>query len=64
MEHEGACCPEPDLTGAPRVAKIKLANMVLSGNSPMKMIGKTANAIRGSTRLILAGTGGLAHSRP
>jgi hypothetical protein len=36
--------------------------MVLSGNSPRKMIGKTANAIRGSTTLILAGTGGLAHS--
>jgi hypothetical protein len=35
--------------GVPRVAITRLANMVLSGSSAMKVIGKTARAINGST---------------
>ncbi len=41
--------PSHTCRGRPRVAMTRLANMVLSGSSPMKMMGNTASAISGFT---------------
>src|SRR5580692_1084606 len=49
--------PSHTASGRPRVAMTRLANMVLSGSSPMKMTGKTARAIAGSTAPSIAAVG-------
>src|SRR5580704_3495538 len=56
--------PSQTENGLPRVDNTRDANMVLSGSSPMKMIGKTATTTAKFTLTFLAGSKGSPSSRP
>ena len=56
--------PNHTKRGLPRVDMTSEANMVLSGNSPMKMIGKTATMMAKFTATFLAGPKGRPSPRP
>ena len=64
VDEKAPAAPSQTENGLPRVDNTRDANMVLSGSSPMKMIGKTATTTAKFTLTFLAGSKGSPSSRP